>query len=100
MGKLDTLHTEPKIRHVESLQVEVGIKQLIIAKRLEDNSTYFHCENKGCEIEEVMEEFHKSRLVRLHCKTHGVNCQRSGWQIGYSYGTSSKELSNIGRPKL
>ena len=76
--------------------VTVSEKQLLAAKIIEDESRFFHSEDKGCDIvEQKIQSRTGSFLVSiLFCKTHEVDCCRCGWQIGYHFNTYSKGLSN------
>lgn len=53
----------------------------------------FHCSLKGCDIEMidyvVDKDFHS---VNKFCHTHGVNCSKSGWKIGFYDGLETAIL--------
>lgn len=58
----------------------------------------YHHSLKGCNIEMRINDTHylNSKIcVNKFCKTHQVNCSKTGWEIGYYQGTQSKGLMRV-----
>lgn len=81
--------------------LNVSEKQLLASKIIEDKSRFYHSEDKGCELQDVV--ILRKTGVDVYnakckfCKTHEVDVCRCGWEIGMHYGTHSRGLSYLGR---
>jgi len=96
-GKLWFPHDLDKVKEDNNLPQKVSISesQMIAAKKIEDNSPYFHDFTKGCEVEEttkLAKGSTKNHIKILLCKTHKVECHMGGWERGHWMGTDSKNL--------
>jgi len=61
---------------------------------IQDTSPHFHTERKGCDIHLITYPVgkDKTKLPRIRCRTHDINCCHDGWTIGYHFGESSQVL--------
>jgi len=80
-------------------QVSLTEAQLHKAKLVEDESRFFHSEDKGCQLKETkMAVKSKGGLIRfipvMSCLTHEIDVCRCGWEFGHHWNTHSKLLYN------
>ena len=52
----------------------------------------FHDSQKGCDIEMIIKKTSDGRglMINRICKTHNINCSKTGWEIGWYLGKNSK----------
>ena len=83
-----------------SSKLLVSHEQLLKAKKVEDESKFFHSEDKGCVLERALiysdskKHGRRTSVRGQYCRTHQADCHSDGWQIGFTFGTPSKMLSN------
>ncbi len=52
----------------------------------------FHDSKKGCDIEMIIKKTSDGRglMINRFCKTHNVNCSKTGWELGWYSGTDNR----------
>lgn len=68
--------------------ISVSEEQLIKSRQLEDDSIYYHSEDKGCQIIDQDDEHGGNdyeRRKNKFCLIHNVSICRCGWQIRKHY---------------
>ena len=97
MENKSEFYDHPEGGHYEE-RITVSEKQLLASKKLEDESKYFHCFDKGCKLAPIMVASkskvngNSTTMKGYFCRTHDAKCHRDGWQVGRVFGTNRLKL--------